>query len=312
MKVNMKYKKVFSKVNGRYNKNYNRNSSTHNCPTPTPPVPTSSLNSSVPNHTTNLSKQSVVSGSSIVKEKVRNNNVVNESATSRSTVPAMKIIVVNGIKYEKDEKNAVRLVESTVSSQSTMPTSLPHHVFASSSNGKRLRRLSTSKSHRHRHASSLKWSNVFSKSFTFHAAKSKLNLPTSSSTIIANKHIQMARARALVAKARTRFIPTSSSSIFNRTHNRYKINKLNRDNRVNNIHNKQNNKKVMNRNGNRVAIKSKFYAKSITNKSSSNKKSKPNSLCFFYCRLGRCENGDKCVFIHDKEKVAVCPRSDVF
>ncbi|XP_070574341.1 zinc finger CCCH domain-containing protein 3-like isoform X2 [Ptychodera flava] len=38
------------------------------------------------------------------------------------------------------------------------------------------------------------------------------------------------------------------------------------------------------------------------------KKSKPKQFCMFYNRFGKCNRGDKCQYIHDPEKVAVCTR----
>lgn len=33
--------------------------------------------------------------------------------------------------------------------------------------------------------------------------------------------------------------------------------------------------------------------------------------CLFFCRFGRCSRGDRCQYVHDPEKVAVCTRWNI-
>ena len=37
-------------------------------------------------------------------------------------------------------------------------------------------------------------------------------------------------------------------------------------------------------------------------------KKQPKHYCMYYNRFGKCNRGDKCPFIHDPDKVAVCTR----
>ncbi|XP_061189605.1 uncharacterized protein LOC133197538 [Saccostrea echinata] len=55
-------------------------------------------------------------------------------------------------------------------------------------------------------------------------------------------------------------------------------------------------------------LASRVLQKSIQTAATKFKKKKTEQYCMFYNRFGKCNHGDKCKYIHDPEKVAVCTR----
>lgn len=42
-----------------------------------------------------------------------------------------------------------------------------------------------------------------------------------------------------------------------------------------------------------------------------NKQQSEKKYCLFFNRFGRCSRGDKCPYVHDKTRVALCPRFEI-